>query len=124
MYLRNDQRWAIKAEALKGLHRLASEGAHLWPQDSVEDIVQVALNTDKNYLLSAALDVLLVLSRTALTCHNQYDSNSPVSTLCKRCYTAGNTVIAAKAVQIITSIVCYWYFHFVPGILMILFKPI
>ncbi|KAK6636894.1 hypothetical protein RUM43_010558 [Polyplax serrata] len=108
-YLRNDKRWVIKAEALKGLHRLASEGAHLWPQDCIEDIVQVALTSDKNYLLSAALDVLLVLTRTALTCHNQYDNNSPVRTLCRRCYIAGNTVITAKAILIATSIFCYCY---------------
>lgn len=107
-YLRNDPRWVVKAEALRGLHRLASEGAHLWPQDAVEDIVKVAISTDKNHLLSSALDVLLVLTKTALTCHNQIDSNSPVMTLCKKCSTAGNTVISAKAIQIITCIVCYW----------------
>lgn len=106
-YLRNDPRWAVKAESLKGLHRLASEGAHLWPQDSIGDIVEVAMSTDKNHLLSSALDVLLVLTRTALTCHNQVNSNSPVMMLCKKCSTSGNTVIAAKAIQILSSIISY-----------------
>lgn len=92
---------------MKGLHRLASEGAHFWPQDAIEDIVEVALNTDKNHLLSATLDVLLVLTRTALSCHNHNDSKSSVAKLCKRCYIAEDTVISAKAIQITTSIYCY-----------------
>lgn len=108
-YLRNDPRWAVKAEALKGLHRLASEGAHLWPQDSIEDIVQVALKTNEKHLLSSTLDVLLVLTKTALTCHNQVDNNSPVMTLCRKCFTSSNIVISTKAIQIVTCIACYWW---------------
>jgi len=70
-YLRTDARWAVKVRALQGLHLLAGQGAHLWPPGAVEAIVDVALNTSYQKVLSWSLDVLQVLAKSTATCHSQ-----------------------------------------------------
>jgi hypothetical protein len=70
-YLRTDPRWAVKAQVLQGLHLLAGQGAHLWPPGAVEAIVDVALNTPYQKVLSWSLDVLQVLAKSTATCHSQ-----------------------------------------------------
>lgn len=70
-YLRTDARWAVKVQALQGLHLLAGQGAHLWPPGAVEAIVDVALNTPYQKVLSWSLDVLQVLAKSTATCHSQ-----------------------------------------------------
>jgi hypothetical protein len=61
----------VKAQVLHGLHLLAGQGAHLWPPGSVEAIVDVALNTPYQKVLSWSLDVLQVLAKSTATCHSQ-----------------------------------------------------
>jgi hypothetical protein len=61
----------VKAQVLHGLHLLAGQGAHLWPPGSVEAIVDVALNTPYQRVLSWSLDVLQVLAKSTATCHSQ-----------------------------------------------------
>ncbi|GFG33765.1 hypothetical protein Cfor_05491 [Coptotermes formosanus] len=108
-YLRTDARWAVKVQALQGLHLLAGQGAHLWPPGAVEAIVDVALNTPYQKVLSWSLDVLQVLAKSTSTCHSQLHPDSPLMELCSRSCYSSNPVIAAKAVQVMTRIVCYCY---------------
>ncbi|XP_069697826.1 integrator complex subunit 7 [Periplaneta americana] len=108
-YLRTDPRWAVKAQVLQGLHLLAGQGAHLWPPGAVEAIVDVALNTPYQKVLSWSLDVLQVLAKSTATCHSQLHPDSPLMELCSRSCYSSNPVIAAKAVQVMTRIVCYCY---------------
>ncbi|PSN35963.1 hypothetical protein C0J52_21536 [Blattella germanica] len=103
-YLRTDPRWAVKAQVLQGLHLLAGQGAHLWPQGAVEAIVEVALNTPYQKVLSWSLDVLQVLAKSTATCHPQLHPDSPLMELCSRSCYSSNPVIAAKAVQVMTRI--------------------
>nr|CAD7407932.1 unnamed protein product [Timema poppensis] len=57
-YLRTDPHWEVKAQALKNLHYLAGQGAHLWPTGAVEAIVEVAMNTSHQKILRWSLDDL------------------------------------------------------------------
>jgi hypothetical protein len=61
----------VKVQVLHGLHLLAGQGAHLWPPGAVEAIVDVALNTPYQKVLSWSLDVLQVLAKSTATCHSQ-----------------------------------------------------
>ncbi|GLG96261.1 Integrator complex subunit 7 [Gryllus bimaculatus] len=106
-YLRTDPRWEVKGQVLKNLHHLAGQGAHLWPQGAVEAIVDVAMNTSYQKMLNWSLDVLLVLVKSASTCHSQSSEDSPVMQLCSESCYSSNPVIASKAVKVMTSIVRY-----------------
>lgn len=107
-YLRDDPRWKVKAGVLEGLRRLAREGPNLWPKDAVTDVVQVAFTTDKPALLSSALDVLTVLVSSARTCHDHVQEDSPLLRLARKCAVSANTIIAAKAIKILASVISYW----------------
>lgn len=107
-YLRNDPRWEVKAQALKNLHQLASQGGHLWLAGAVEAIVDVASNTETQKVLSLSLCVIQVLTESPVTCHLQKDARSSVRQLCFRSYYSSNLGIAAQAIQILTRILCYW----------------
>jgi len=108
-YLRNDPRYSVKGAALQGLGRLASVGANLWPETAVTDVVEVAHSTENPSLLSSALNVLSVLtSSSALTCHGQIHSHSPLLRLAKKCFLSGDTRIAAKSIRILTFVMTYW----------------
>lgn len=107
-YLRTDPRWEVKAQALKNLHQLASQGGHLWLAGAVEAIVDVASNTKTQKVLSLSLCVIQVLTESPVTCHLQKDADSSVRKLCfKSCYSM-NLVIASQAIQVLTRILCYW----------------
>ncbi|XP_067013341.2 integrator complex subunit 7 [Anabrus simplex] len=106
-YLNTDPRWEVKAQVLKHLHYLAGQGAHLWPPGAMEAVVQVALNTPYEKMLNWSLDVLQVLAKSAATCHSQIKQDSLLMELCNRTCYSSNPVIASKAVQIMTRIVCY-----------------
>lgn len=107
-YLRNDPRWKVKAGVLDGLHRLAREGPNLWSKTAVADVVQVAYSTDKPALLSSALDVLTVLVNSARTCHEHFKDDSPLLRLSRKYALSGNTIIAAKSIKILSSVIAYW----------------
>ena len=69
----------MKAQVLQGLHLLAGQGAHLWPPGSVEAIVDVALNTPYQKVLSWSLNVLQVLAKSTATCHSQLHPGKYIS---------------------------------------------
>ncbi|GLV38008.1 deflated [Carabus blaptoides fortunei] len=108
-YLRCDPRWEVKAQTLKSLHQLASQGGHLWPAGAVEAIVDVASNTETQKVLSLSLGVIQVLTESPVTCHSQQEPQSSVRKLCIRSCYSPNLVIAAQAIQVLTRILCYCY---------------
>lgn len=107
-YLRSDPRWEVKAQALKSLHHLASQGGHLWPPGAVEAIVDVASMTETQKVLSLSLGVIQVLTESPVTCHSHQDPESNVRKLCIRSCYSPNLVIASQAAQVLTRILCYW----------------
>ncbi|XP_049812143.1 LOW QUALITY PROTEIN: integrator complex subunit 7 [Schistocerca nitens] len=106
-YLREDPRWAVKAQVVRDLRALAQVGAHLWPAGAVEALLEVADTTPYELLLSRILDILLVLAQSAATCQAQLGSDSPLMSLCERSSYSANPTVAAKAVQVMTDVVCY-----------------
>lgn len=59
-YLRNDPRWEIKLKALKDLHLLAKPGAHLWPPNAIDDIIDFVLDTKQSNILVSALSMVSI----------------------------------------------------------------
>nr|CAD7259000.1 unnamed protein product [Timema shepardi]CAD7569889.1 unnamed protein product [Timema californicum] len=106
-YLRTDPHWEVKAQALKNLHYLAGQGAHLWPTGAVEAIVEVAMNTSHQKILRWSLDVLLALAKSSATCHSQLHTRSPLMELCHHSCYSNDPLIASKAVRVMTRIVSY-----------------
>ncbi|XP_063222620.1 integrator complex subunit 7 [Bacillus rossius redtenbacheri] len=106
-FLRKDPQWEVKMQVLKNLHHLAVQGPHLWPTGAVEDIVNVALNTHHQKILSLSLDVLLALAKSSATCHSQLHMKSLLMELCQQSCYSSNPVIASKAAQVMTRIVSY-----------------
>lgn len=113
-YLRDDPRLSIKRQALKLLLDLAKRGAHLWPRGALENLIDsttrpgqdVNVSTD---LLLRTLDVIEVLSRSAVTCDVNIEEDSPLSALCiDACY-SHDPLVAVKAVMILSRIACYCY---------------
>ncbi|KAJ1532049.1 hypothetical protein ONE63_000680 [Megalurothrips usitatus] len=108
-HLKDDQRPVVQQEALHGLRLLAAECAHLWPAGTVEEVVHIADNSSSQAVLSRCLDVLQVLAKSSAACHSHLCHDSPLMELCNRTCYSSDPVIAAKAVQVITRIVCYSY---------------
>ncbi|KAK3926066.1 Integrator complex subunit 7 [Frankliniella fusca] len=108
-HLKSDQRPVVRQEALHGLRLLAAECAHLWPSGTVEEVVQIADNSSSQAVLSRCLDVLQVLAKSSAACHSHLCHDSPLMELCNRTCYSSDPSIAAKAVQVITRIVCYSY---------------
>lgn len=108
-YLRSDPRWEVKAQGLKNLEQLASQGGHLWPSGAVDGIVDVATNTETQKVLSLSLGVIQILTESPVTCHSHQDAESNVRRLCMRSCYSPNLVIASQAIQVLTRILCYGY---------------
>lgn len=107
-YLRNDPRWEIKAKALEDLRSLAKPGAHLWPQGSVDSLVEMALDTESPKFLMLTLGVVLVIVQSPKMCHENRHADSKLRELCTQNSFSPHQPIAAQSIQILTKILCYW----------------
>ncbi|KAK0170394.1 hypothetical protein PV328_010962 [Microctonus aethiopoides] len=113
-YLRDDPRLSVKRHALKLLLGLAKRGAHLWPRGALENLIDSTTRllqegNGSSDLLLRTLDVIEVLSRSAVTCDTNMDENSPLSSLCiDACY-SHDPLVAVKSVMILSRIACYCY---------------
>ncbi|XP_063990575.1 integrator complex subunit 7 [Diachasmimorpha longicaudata] len=117
-YLRDDPRTSIKRHSLKLLLDLARRGVHLWPRGALDNLVDFTLTSrlaivengnDKSDLLLRTLDVIEVLSQSAITCDANMEENSRLASLCiDACY-SHNPLVAVKAVTVLTRIACYCY---------------
>ncbi|KAG8313327.1 Integrator complex subunit 7 [Homalodisca vitripennis] len=67
-YLVNDPRREVQCCVLQCLYLLAKHGAYLWPDTSVASLVNVARGPHPS-LVICALDVLIVLTRSAAICN-------------------------------------------------------
>ncbi|XP_043278908.1 integrator complex subunit 7 [Venturia canescens] len=113
-YLHDDPRLSVKRHALQLLHRLARSGVHLWPQGALTNLIDStntllqdgAGNTD---LLIRTLDVIEVLSRSAVTCDANMEEGSPLLLLCVNACYSPDPFVAVKAVTILSRIACYCY---------------
>lgn len=113
-YLHDDPRVSIKRHALHQLHSLAQKGAHLWPQGALTNLVDSTTillqeGTANSDLLVRTLDVIEVLSQSAITCDANRLENSPLLSLCLNACYSPDPIVAVKAVTILARIACYCY---------------
>ncbi|XP_043498636.1 integrator complex subunit 7 isoform X2 [Polistes fuscatus] len=113
-YLHDDPRLSIKRHALHLLHSLARRGAHLWPQGALNNLIESTTKllqdgTGNTDLLVRTLDVIEVLSQSAITCDANMDEGSPLLSLCVNACYSPDPFVAVKAVTILSRVVCYCY---------------
>ncbi|XP_051162958.1 integrator complex subunit 7 [Leptopilina boulardi] len=113
-YLHDDPRVSIKRHALHQLHSLAQKGAHLWPQGALTNLVDSTTillqeGTANSDLLVRTLDVIEVLSQSAITCDANRLEDSPLLALCLNACYSPDPIVAVKAVTILARIACYCY---------------
>lgn len=113
-YLVKDPRCKVQFEALQCLYDLAKQGAHLWPEESVASLVEVARESPHQALVGCALDVLIVLTKSPAVCQAHAQPDSILMELCEETCYSSNPVIAVKAVRVITQIFCYSYTENLP----------
>ncbi|XP_012220081.1 integrator complex subunit 7 [Linepithema humile] len=119
-YLQDDPRLSVKRHALHLLHSLARRGAHLWPQGALNNLIEStttllqdgAGNTD---LLIRTLDVIEVLSQSAVTCDANMEENSPLLQLCLNACYSPDPFVAVKAITILSRVACYCYEEGLPA---------
>ncbi|XP_060527172.1 integrator complex subunit 7 isoform X1 [Cylas formicarius] len=105
-YLKNDPRWEVKLKALEHLYELARPGAHLWPPGAVDEIIEYASSTEQNRILMPALYVLQVLVESPKVCYHHRHAGSKLRELCSKHSYSMEAGIAARAIQIVTQILC------------------
>ncbi|XP_065340647.1 integrator complex subunit 7 [Cloeon dipterum] len=111
--LEGESRVAVQKHIFWELKILAKEGAAHWTAASVAALVSKAhsflSSSKKKRLLAAALEVLVVLSQSASTCHEQMHPESALMELCIQSSSALEPQIVSKAVKILTNINCHRY---------------
>ncbi|XP_034171663.2 integrator complex subunit 7 [Osmia lignaria lignaria] len=119
-YLQDDPRLTIKRHALHLLHSLARRGAHLWPQGALDNLIESTTTllqdgAGNKDLLIRTLDVIEVLSQSAVTCDaNKEEGNSLLSLCLNACYSP-DPFIAVKAITILARVACYCYEEGLPA---------
>ncbi|XP_012264224.2 integrator complex subunit 7 [Athalia rosae] len=113
-YLHDDPRASIKRHALDLLHSLARRGAHLWPQGALTSLIDstTTLLQDGSVnsgLLIRTLDVIEVLSQSAVTCDANMEKDSPLLCLCVNACYSPDLSVAVRAVTILARVACYCY---------------
>ncbi|KAF5295112.1 hypothetical protein FQA39_LY13263 [Lamprigera yunnana] len=108
-YLQSDPRWEVKSKSLQYLHQLAKPGAHLWPPGAIDNIVDMAIQTQAPKVLSLALNVIEVLAESPNVCHEHRTQSSKLKEFCSRNSYSSHPAIAAQAIQVLTRITCYCY---------------
>ncbi|XP_024947780.1 integrator complex subunit 7 isoform X2 [Cephus cinctus] len=119
-YLHNDPRLSVKRHALHLLHSLARRGAHLWPQGALTNLIDSTTillqdGTENTDLLIRTLDVIEVLSQSAVTCDANMEEGSPLLSLCVNACYSPDPFVAVKAVTILARIACYCYEEGLPA---------
>ncbi|XP_046685946.1 integrator complex subunit 7-like, partial [Homalodisca vitripennis] len=107
-YLVNDPRREVQCCVLQCLYLLAKHGAYLWPDTSVASLVNVARGPHPS-LVICALDVLIVLTRSAAICNAHARSDSVLMELCQDTSYSSNMVIATKSIKILSQVLCYCF---------------
>ncbi|XP_015515140.1 integrator complex subunit 7 [Neodiprion pinetum] len=119
-YLHDDPRAFIKRHALDLLHSLARRGAHLWPQGALTSLIDSTTTllqdgTVNSGLLIRTLDVIEVLSQSAVTCDANMEKDSPLLCLCVNACYSPDLLVAVKAVTILARVACYCYEEGLPA---------
>ncbi|KAK4882914.1 hypothetical protein RN001_006233 [Aquatica leii] len=108
-YLQSDPRWEVKSKSLQYLYQLAKPGAHLWPPGAIDNIVDMAMQTQAPKVLSLALDVIGVLAESPNVCHEHRTQSSKLKEFCNKNSYSSHLAIAPQAIQVLTRITCYCY---------------
>ncbi|KAK5650389.1 hypothetical protein RI129_001418 [Pyrocoelia pectoralis] len=108
-YLQSDPRWEVKSKSLQYLHQLAKPGAHLWPPGAIDNIVDMAMQTQAPKVLSLTLDVIGVLAESPNICHEHSSHSSKLREFCSKNSYSSHNAIAAQSIQVLTRILCYCY---------------
>ncbi|XP_078049199.1 integrator complex subunit 7 [Augochlora pura] len=113
-YLQDDPRLSIKRHALYLLHSLARKGAHLWPQGALNNLIESTTTllqdgAGNKDLLIRTLDVIEVLSQSAVTCDANREEGNPLLSLCVSACYSPDPFVAVKAITILSRVACYCY---------------
>ncbi|KOX73792.1 Integrator complex subunit 7 [Melipona quadrifasciata] len=119
-YLQDDPRLTIKRHALNLLHSLARRGAHLWPQGALNNLIESTTTllqdgAGNKDLLIRTLDVIEVLSQSAVTCDANREEGNPLLSLCVNACYSPDPFIAVKAITILARVACYCYEESLPA---------
>ncbi|XP_012280539.1 integrator complex subunit 7 [Orussus abietinus] len=119
-YLHDDPRLSVKRHALRLLHCLARRGAHLWPQGALTNLIDSTTKllqdgTGNTDLLIRTLDVIEVLSQSAVTCDANMEEGGPLLSLCVNACYSPDPFVAVKAVTILGRVACYCYEEGLPA---------
>ncbi|KAF3428119.1 hypothetical protein E2986_06240 [Frieseomelitta varia] len=119
-YLQDDPRLTIKRHALHLLHSLARRGAHLWPQGALNNLIESTTTllqdgAGNKDLLIRTLDVIEVLSQSAVTCDANREEGNPLLSLCVNACYSPDPFIAVKAITILARVACYCYEENLPA---------
>uniref|UniRef100_A0A1B6DJT3 Integrator complex subunit 7 n=1 Tax=Clastoptera arizonana TaxID=38151 RepID=A0A1B6DJT3_9HEMI len=105
-YLVKDPRCKVQSLVLQCLFTLAKQGAQLWPKESVASLVKLARESPHTSLVSSALDVLIVLTKSRAVCHSHSHPDSVLMELCQETCYSSIPIIASKSIRVITQILC------------------
>ncbi|XP_014282117.1 integrator complex subunit 7 [Halyomorpha halys] len=108
-FLVKDKRWAVKKASLTGLHQLAKVGPHLWPQTCVTKTIHLARNSHHEAVISHALDIFIILTKSPVICQEYVDPDSELMKLCQETCYSSNWLISAKSVKILTNMVNFCF---------------
>ncbi|XP_066599830.1 integrator complex subunit 7 [Prorops nasuta] len=113
-YLQDDPRLSVKRNALQLLHILARKGAHLWPQGALNNLIESTTTLledggENKDLLIRTLDVIEVLSQSAVTCDANKEEGNALLALCVNACYSPDPFVAVKAVTILARVACYCY---------------
>ncbi|XP_076619699.1 integrator complex subunit 7 isoform X2 [Colletes latitarsis] len=119
-YLQDDPRLSIKRHSLYLLHTLARKGAHLWPQGALNNLIESTTTllqdgAGNKDLLIRTLDVIEVLSQSAVTCDANREEGNPLLSLCVNACYSPNPFVAVKAITILARVACYCYEEDLPA---------
>ncbi|XP_076237410.1 integrator complex subunit 7 [Calliopsis andreniformis] len=119
-YLQDDPRLSIKRHALHLLHNLARKGAHLWPHGALNNLIESTTTVlqdgaGNKDLLIRTLDVIEVLSRSAVTCDANREEGNPLLSLCLNACYSPDPFVAVKAITFLSRVACYCYEEGLPA---------
>lgn len=109
-YLSEDKRPLVRNCAISGLYQMAKEAAHLWSEQTVNNLVNFCegLNVDNN-LKADAINVFVPLTKSPAICQFHYSTDSPLMKMCIAESSSLHQSVAGSAVKVLTNIGCYGF---------------
>lgn len=104
-----DPRTRVRIHVLKNLQSLAEKGSHLWPLDSINNLISIAQTMrGDGHENSMMLKIILTLTKCPLIAGSKKEEGR-ILELCTSCLKTVNHKANCLAIAILTSIVTYCY---------------